>query len=178
MINYAIDEKRFKDKMTEHDLSLVKLEQLTGIPKSCIQRYINGITKKIPGGRMEKLAKALRTNPDYLTGWTDNDSIDFDGIVWADNFNEEQSRRFCEMLCTLSSRFSRKIAELIERPEVRVLLDYAYESNREEVWQTIYYLEDMLREKSKREGRDGSIAFHVPANRVSRQGSNKRKKNE
>ena len=118
---------------------------------------------------MDKLAKALKTNSDYLTGWTDNDSADFDGVIWADTFNEEQSRRFREMLCTLSPKFSRKTANLITRPEVRVLLDYAHESTREEVWQAVYFLEELLRENSIKEGRGGSIAFHAAVKRTSKQ---------
>lgn len=53
------------------------LSEITGISKSALQRYVTGVTEKIPIPRLESIAHALDTTPQYLTGWTD-DPYDYD----------------------------------------------------------------------------------------------------
>lgn len=53
------------------------LSEITGIPKSALQRYVTGATEKIPIPRLEAIAHALDTTPQYLMGWTD-DPYDYD----------------------------------------------------------------------------------------------------
>ena len=53
------------------------LSEITGIPKSALQRYVTGVTEKIPIPRLESIAHALDTTPQYLMGWTD-DPYDYD----------------------------------------------------------------------------------------------------
>ena len=52
-------------------LSYGALAELTGIPKSAVQRYATGETAKIPLERIEALAKALGVPASYLMGWED-----------------------------------------------------------------------------------------------------------
>ena len=49
--------------------SYERLEELTGIPKSSLQRYASGKTKKIPVDAIVKLAPHLKVPPAYLMGW-------------------------------------------------------------------------------------------------------------
>ena len=58
--------KRLSIAIEKSGLSYPELEKLTGIPKSSIQRYATGYTKKIPIDCMEKLADALNIDPKYL----------------------------------------------------------------------------------------------------------------
>lgn len=51
------------------DISYGELSDRTGIPKSALQRYATGQTEKIPIDRLQKIASALDTTPEYLMGW-------------------------------------------------------------------------------------------------------------
>ena len=53
-------------------ISIRELSELTGVPKSAIQRYTSGMTEKIPIDRMKKMAEALNIDPAYVMGWSDN----------------------------------------------------------------------------------------------------------
>lgn len=57
-------------------LSYGELSNITGIPKSAIQRYATGETEKIPIDRIESLAHALSIPPEYLMGWDTKPDID------------------------------------------------------------------------------------------------------
>lgn len=58
--------KRLSIAIKKSGLSYPELEKLTGIPKSSLQRYATGATKKIPIDYMEKIANALNIDPKYL----------------------------------------------------------------------------------------------------------------
>jgi len=51
------------------DISYGTLSRITGIPKSALQRYASGQTKKIPIDRVELMASALNTTAAALLGW-------------------------------------------------------------------------------------------------------------
>ena len=51
-----------------------ELSQITGIPKSAMQRYATGETTKIPVDRLESIAKALGTSSAYLVGWEESET--------------------------------------------------------------------------------------------------------
>lgn len=53
----------------DKDISYGELSQVTGIPKSALQRYATGETEKVPIDRLELIAKALGTSSAYLMGW-------------------------------------------------------------------------------------------------------------
>ncbi len=61
--------KRLKEAIRASGLSFRELEELTGIPRSAIQRYATGTTGNIPIGRIEKLAKALGVSAKKIIGW-------------------------------------------------------------------------------------------------------------
>lgn len=62
---------RLKKIREEKDLSYSALAEKTGIPKSTLQRYETGYTKKIPIDNISILEKALGTPTGYLMGWED-----------------------------------------------------------------------------------------------------------
>lgn len=70
--------KRLFTMISRRGLTYGELSELTGIPKSALQRYATGETAKIPLDRMELLAKALKTTPAYLLGW--DKGIDTEGM--------------------------------------------------------------------------------------------------
>ena len=55
--------------ITEKDISYGELSDKTGIPKSALQRYATGQTEKIPIDRLQIIASAIGTTPEYLMGW-------------------------------------------------------------------------------------------------------------
>ena len=62
---------RILNLILSRELSYAELSQLTGIPKSALQRYATGETEKIPADRLELIARALRTTTAALLGQED-----------------------------------------------------------------------------------------------------------
>lgn len=69
----AISEKML-NIITEKEISYGELSEKTGIPKSALQRYATGQTEKIPIDRLQVIASAIGTTPEYLMGWDTDDS--------------------------------------------------------------------------------------------------------
>jgi transcriptional regulator with XRE-family HTH domain len=65
----SIQSERIKSEMLRNSLTLVEIEQRTGIKKSSMQRYVSGETGKIPMSAIEKLAKLFDVPAAYLMGW-------------------------------------------------------------------------------------------------------------
>jgi len=61
--------EKLKKAIDESGIPYEKLGELTGIPKSSIQRYATGKTKKIPIDALEKLAPHLNVTATYIAGW-------------------------------------------------------------------------------------------------------------
>jgi transcriptional regulator with XRE-family HTH domain len=55
--------------MLRNSLTLLEIEQRTGIKKSSMQRYVSGETGKIPMAAIEKLANLFGVSGAYLMGW-------------------------------------------------------------------------------------------------------------
>lgn len=60
---------RIKSLIEKSGKSYQELERLTGIKKSSLQRYANGVTSKIPLDVIEKLSIAFNVSQEYLMGW-------------------------------------------------------------------------------------------------------------
>lgn len=60
---------RLLDAMRSKKISYRELSEMTGIPKSAIQRYTSGETDKIPIDRVILMAQALNVDPAYIMGW-------------------------------------------------------------------------------------------------------------
>lgn len=65
----SIQSDRIKSEMLRNSLTLLEIEQRTGIKKSSMQRYVSGETGKIPLAAIEKLAKLFGVSAAYLMGW-------------------------------------------------------------------------------------------------------------
>ena len=61
--------EKLVNAMREKKISIRELSEMTGIPKSAIQRYTSGVTDKIPIDRMKLMAEALGVSPAYVMGW-------------------------------------------------------------------------------------------------------------
>lgn len=71
----SIRSERIKAVVEKSKLSYQDLEKLTGVKKSSLQRYVSGVTTKIPLDVIEKLSVAFGVSQEYLMGWDDNKQI-------------------------------------------------------------------------------------------------------
>lgn len=67
---------RLREAIERSGLSYPELEKLTGVPKSSLQRYATGVTKKIPIDCIEKIAEVTGTDARYLMGWADKSEVE------------------------------------------------------------------------------------------------------
>ncbi len=74
--------QRIKHRREELNLSFQQLADLTGMSKSTLQRYETGGIKNIPLDKLEVLATALKTTPEWILGW-DRKITDIDKSVIA-----------------------------------------------------------------------------------------------
>lgn len=65
---------RLRQAVEKSQLSYSQLEQKSGVPKSNIQRYVTGSTKKIPIDNLKAIANALNVPASYLMGWDSDES--------------------------------------------------------------------------------------------------------
>lgn len=65
----SIRSERIKALVEQSGLSYQDLEKMTGVKKSSLQRYVAGVTTKIPLDVIEKLANTFRVSQAYLMGW-------------------------------------------------------------------------------------------------------------
>lgn len=69
--------KRLKESIVNSGYSYSELEKLTGISRSSLQRYANGVTAKIPIDAIKVIANAVGIEAEYILGWTEHkQSID------------------------------------------------------------------------------------------------------
>ena len=64
---------RLHDLRIDLVLTMEELGQKVGVGKGTIKKYENGVIKNIPSDKIEALADALETTPEYLMGWTENE---------------------------------------------------------------------------------------------------------
>ena len=62
---------RLKERRLELGYTLEDVAKKVGTSKQTIQRYESGIISNIPSDKVEALAKALKTTPAQLMGWSD-----------------------------------------------------------------------------------------------------------
>lgn len=79
----SLRSERILRAMQSAKLSYGVLHEITGIPKSALQRYATGETEKIPIDRIELIAKATGVSAAYLMGW-DEDAATHDDILSKD----------------------------------------------------------------------------------------------
>lgn len=63
--------KRIKYIRDKRDMSLQEVAELTGVARSTIQRYEQGMIGKIKLPVIESIARALNVRPDWIVGKTD-----------------------------------------------------------------------------------------------------------
>lgn len=65
-------------------LSYAELEKRTKIPKSSIQRYARGITKKIPVDAVKQIAEATGSSAAWIMGWVTDEKVEKKNDIISD----------------------------------------------------------------------------------------------
>lgn len=99
--------ERIKKRRLQLNYSFQDLADLTGMSKSTLQRYESGAIKNIPLSKVEVLATALQTTPEYLMGWEETSpaaakDITFDDFTYAlhaesQDLTDENKQKLLEM---------------------------------------------------------------------------------
>ena len=124
---YSVEEiiRRLKECIDESGYTYEQLEKKTGISRSSIQRYANGVTAKIPVDAIQTIAEALGVTAEYILGWEDRDGIS----------NEDKE-------------LQEYLEELKNRPEMKMLFKTAKNSTKEDIEKTVKIIE-ALKEQSE-----------------------------
>jgi transcriptional regulator with XRE-family HTH domain len=69
----SIRSERIRELYEKSEMTYVELEKATGVKKSSLQRYVTGVTTKIPLDVIEKLAKTFGVSQEYLMGWDETE---------------------------------------------------------------------------------------------------------
>mgnify|MGYP002625752907 CR=1 FL=1 len=85
--------KKLAEAMSERKISTRHLSELTGIPKSAIQRYTSGDTEKIPIDRMKLMAEAMGIDPAYVMGWASDANSKISKHLGSDSPAVKQLRK-------------------------------------------------------------------------------------
>ena len=67
---------RIKKLREELNMSQTDLAEMIHSTKQTIYKYENGIVTNIPPDKIEAIAVALKTSPQYLMGWMDGNYIE------------------------------------------------------------------------------------------------------
>lgn len=125
--------ERIKQRRLELGYTADALAKLLNKNRATIYRYENGDIENMPIDVLEPLAKALNTTPAYLMGWNDSEqSIEpkpKDGY-----YTDPEAAEFAEYLRT--------------RPGARMLFSAAKDITKEEMEETVKYIE-FLKSKHK-----------------------------
>nr|DAK99802.1 MAG TPA: helix-turn-helix domain protein [Caudoviricetes sp.] len=128
--------ERIKQRRLELGYTADALAKLLNKNRATIYRYENGDIENMPIDVLEPLAKALNTTPAYLMGWQEphqqNESIMSDQTEGY--YVDPETAEFAEYLRT--------------RPGARMLFSAAKDITKEEMEETVKYIE-FLKSKHK-----------------------------
>ena len=74
--------QRIKQRREELNLGQTELAQKVHISKQTLYKYENDIVTNIPSNRLEEIAAALDTTPDYLMGWKEFEIVHDGNIIY------------------------------------------------------------------------------------------------
>lgn len=107
--------RRLRKCITDSGYTYEQLEKMTGISRSTLQRYANGVTAKIPIDAVQAVAKALGVRAEYILGWDE------------DNPEEDELNEYLE--------------QLKNRSEMRMLFKLTKSATKEDVMKAVKIIE-------------------------------------
>ena len=64
--------KRIREVRAKHDLTLEQVAEVVGVGRSTVRKWETGMIANMRRDKIAALAKALKTTPEYLMGWSDS----------------------------------------------------------------------------------------------------------
>ena len=125
--------ERIKQRRLELGYTADALAKMLNKNRATIYRYENGDIENMPIDVLEPLAKALNTTPAYLMGWTDSQQS-IEPRTTEGYYDDPEAAEFAEYLRT--------------RPGARMLFSAAKDMSKEEMEETVKYIE-FLKSKHK-----------------------------
>ena len=125
--------ERIKQRRLELGYTADALAKMLNKNRATIYRYENGDIENMPIDVLEPLAKALNTTPAYLMGWTDSQQSR-EPKPTEEYYDDPEAAEFAEYLRT--------------RPGARMLFSAAKDMSKEEMEETVKYIE-FLKSKHK-----------------------------
>lgn len=91
--------QRIKLKREELNIKQTELAEKVHISKQTLYKYENDIITNIPSNKLEEIAAALDTTPDYLMGWQDVKILHDDNVFIApyENVNVTEFKKAKEI---------------------------------------------------------------------------------
>ena len=112
-------------------MTLEEVGNIVGVSKSTVLKWENGDIANMRRDKIALLAKALRTTPAYLMGWSDEVEKNFyDHIV--DPYPDDETMKLAE--------------ELRNRPGMRLLFDAAKNCNEDDLRNVAAFISNFRKE--------------------------------
>lgn len=104
--------ERLSQVMKERGISCRRLSELTGMTKSSISNYMNGL-RAIPLDKVQVMADALNVSASWIIGWTDDPHfvIKKEEPVQKD---EPERELFAKLFLTLTPENRKRILDLMQ----------------------------------------------------------------
>lgn len=106
MENSYLDYDIIREDIEKSGLSQREIADLTGIPKSSIQRYLSGNSANVPLDKIVDIAKAVGAEPKHWLGW--------DKETPATDENSERAKLFLDLFLNLSPERQDMIINLMK----------------------------------------------------------------
>ena len=129
-------------------MSYMELEKRTGIPKSVLQRYASGETKKIPVEAIERIARAMDVSPSYLMGWQESPYEQDDQTPRYESAALDAGEAAADAVVRLDADSVEILRAVRERPEMKILFSVSKNATTEDLQKAIKIIE-ALRESEE-----------------------------
>ena len=103
--------QRIKLKREELNIKQTELAEKVHISKQTLYKYENDIITNIPSNKLEEIAAALDTTPDYLMGWADVNILHDDNVMFLP---DSATRAKAKELYTMYENASPEVQSAVE----------------------------------------------------------------
>lgn len=104
---------RIHELRTARQFTMEELGAKVGVGKGTIKKYEDGTIKNIPSDKVEALAEALETSPEYLMGWTDNEHPTQDQGLPGTSAQDEELQLMYDQFSQLSPAEQRRVLDFV-----------------------------------------------------------------
>lgn len=140
--------KRIRERREAVGISAEKLAEKTGVAKTTIYRYENGIIEKIPAENIGAIAYALQTTSDYLLGKTDDYTIGAVDVIQSSGKRHWMSLSYdTDIYMELLDHTTEFLRELQSNPKRALLFDKSGKLTPEQLETILKVVDDIIGER-------------------------------